>query len=116
MTALKNKYGNKSHPRALANQIQWLPEVRHFLKDVPVVVVGLKKDLRDGASNEPNTQEASFVSTKMGEKMAKHIGAAHFTECSSLTGDGVKELFDSAAGLAVAYSKQEAKKERCRFL
>lgn len=100
----------------MANQIQWLSEVRHFLKDVPIVVVGLKKDLRDRASNEPNTQKVSYVTRKMGEKMAKRIGAAHFTECSSLTGDGVKELFDSAAGLAVAYSKQEAKRERCRFL
>lgn len=100
----------------MTDRIQGLSEVRHFLKDVPIVLVGLKKDLRDGASNEPKPQETSFVSRKMGEKLAKRIGAAHFAECSSLTGDGVRELFDSAAGLAVAYSKQEAKKQHCRFL
>lgn len=35
---------------------QWYPELTHFLESVPKIVVGLKTDLRDSASEEDTDQ------------------------------------------------------------
>ncbi len=56
---------------------KWVPEVKHFCPNVPIVLVGNKKDLRnddytirDLARNKQNP-----VSYSEGEQMASRIGA-----------------------------------------
>lgn len=39
---------------------KWHPELAHFLEDVPKIVVGLKTDLRDGASEEDKDRFVSY--------------------------------------------------------
>ena len=78
---------------------KWHTELKWYCPKVPVVLVGLKKDLRVEASRYSdieNANEANFVSSEEGKKMAEQIGAADFLECSSLKREGVNEVFDSA--------------------
>ena len=81
---------------------RWLPEVIHFCPDIPVILVGNKKDLR----NDPNTVEELAkmkkepVKLEDGKNMAEKIGAFAYYECSAKSKEGVKEVFDDAARIA----------------
>lgn len=81
---------------------KWHEELKWYCPKVPVILVGLKKDLRSEAissvrnSDIENGNELDFVSFEEGKKTAETIGAADFLECSSLKRDGVNEVFESA--------------------
>merc|ERR1711937_105948 len=64
---------------------KWVPEVKHFCPNVPIVLVGNKKDLR----NNPNTikelgkSKQTPVKQEEGKMMSERIGALHYIECSA---------------------------------
>lgn len=82
---------------------KWAPEVRHHCQDTPILLVGLKSDLRDdqdtlralhGAGQAP-------VRRDQAEKVAARIGAIMYLECSALTRRGLKHVFEEAARAAL---------------
>ena len=83
---------------------RWIKEVRLEEKGrraparapAPVVLVGTKLDLRL-AGGRPG---ADVVTTEMGEKMARKLGAAAYVECSALTQDNLKKVFDVSVDAA----------------
>ena len=56
---------------------KWVPEVKHFCPNVPIVLVGNKKDLRTDSYTikELSRTKQSPVSYNDGESMAQRIGA-----------------------------------------
>lgn len=68
-----------------------------------MILVGLKKDLRDDANviAEMRRKNLNFVSQRQAETMASQIGARRYLECSSLTGDGVDDVFEHATRAAL---------------
>jgi len=76
---------------------KWVPEVRHFCPKVPIVLVGNKKDLRNG--------KGDCIKEAEGKQMAQRIEAQGYVECSALTGDGVREVFEKATLLALKKTK-----------
>merc|ERR1712018_974687 len=87
---------------------KWTPEVRHFCPNVPIILVGNKKDLR----NDPNTikelakMKQEPVKPEDGRTMAEKINAFAYLECSAKSKEGVREVFETAtrAALQVRYS------------
>ena len=83
---------------------RWIKEVRLEEKGrraparapAPVVLVGTKLDLRL-AGGRPG---ADVVTTEMGEKMARKLGAAAYVECSALTQDNLKKVFEVSVDAA----------------
>merc|ERR1712088_1028266 len=63
---------------------KWVPEVKHFCPNVPIVLVGNKKDLRgdDYTIRELSRSKQQPVSFSDGEQMASRIGARAYLECS----------------------------------
>jgi len=61
--------------------------VRHFCPNVPIILVGNKKDLR----NDPQTirdlarNKQEPVKTEQGKQIAENIGAFAYLECSAKT-------------------------------
>jgi Ras family protein A len=96
-------------------EVAWITEVKLHLPKVPVVLVGLKTDLR----TDPETLKRlskikqSVVSRDDGLKVAKKIGAYAYVECSALTYEGVEEVFETAARAAL---KMKKKKMSCILL
>nr|KAG5708473.1 hypothetical protein BaRGS_026200 [Batillaria attramentaria] len=99
---------------------EWAPEVRHFCPDVPIMVVGTKKDLRDDqtALAELEVKGQKPVSEEEGRAMAERIGAVAYVECSAKTKDGVREVFETAAKEVLQRRAQKNKKKsrKCRVL
>lgn len=129
---------------------KWLPELKQFMeehneKKVPILLVGLKSDLRGDQDImlQLAKQGASIMTVEDGERLAKesgkqnHLfvestvallqqcahsfsafamlfstGCATYVECSSKTGDGVKEVFDLTIRAALADIKARAKAEQ----
>ncbi len=73
-------------------------EAQERCPEVPIIVVGLKKDLRDDpiAIEEMRKKSLRFVTPADGEHVAKDIGARKYLECSSLSGEGVDDVFEAA--------------------
>ena len=44
--------------------MQWAPEVRHYVPDIPHVLVGLKSDLRDAGEKDSHTGKVNPVTTE----------------------------------------------------
>lgn len=69
-------------------KLQWLPELRNFSPATPLVLVGLKKDLRDNRDALVILEhlDREPVSSGKGREMAKKIKAFKYIECSAVTG------------------------------
>ncbi|CAG7720206.1 unnamed protein product [Allacma fusca] len=109
-----------SDPLTLTNIAEkWCPEVSHFCDSTPLILVGLKKDLR----NDPlvmerlRVQNKSPVQTEEGMAMASRINALCYLECSAKTREGIHAIFNQAAQSAFKYgSKKKRRKLRCSIL
>ncbi|XP_076039887.1 ras-like GTP-binding protein Rho1 isoform X2 [Oratosquilla oratoria] len=95
---------------------KWTPEVKHFCPNVPIILVGNKKDLR----NDPNTMKElqkmkqEPVKPEEGRTMAEKINAFAYLECSAKTKEGVREVFETATKAALAVKQK--KKPKCTLL
>jgi Rho family, other len=91
-------------PDSLENvKAKWAEEARERCSGIPIILVALKKDLREDplAQEEMRKRSQRFVSTKEGNDMKEMIGARKYLECSSLTGDGVDDVFEAATRAAM---------------
>ncbi|RZC40142.1 Ras and/or Miro domain containing protein [Asbolus verrucosus] len=80
---------------------KWIPEVRHFCPNVPVVLVGTKNDLRSDSSAFEKLDRLSPVLTEVAEAMAKKMKAVAYIKCSSKTRCGINSVFVTAARAAL---------------
>ncbi|KAI8924974.1 P-loop containing nucleoside triphosphate hydrolase protein [Entophlyctis helioformis] len=105
-----------SNPDSFDNiREKWDPETKHFLPNVPRILVGCKADLRDNPDivNELRQKGSKPVTAEQGVQMMHAIGASKYFECSAKTGQGISEIFVAAAKLAL---KQRTKISKCRLV
>ncbi|NWW30141.1 RHOA protein, partial [Panurus biarmicus] len=114
---------------------KWTPEVKHFCPNVPIILVGNKKDLRNDEHTRRELAKmkqagqrgfglfspAAFVlfqepvKPEEGRDMANRIGAFGYMECSAKTKDGVREVFEMATRAALQ-ARRGKKKSGCLLL
>ncbi|KAM9342453.1 rho-related GTP-binding protein RhoA-C-like [Pholidichthys leucotaenia] len=97
---------------------KWAPEVKHFCPNVPIILVGKKKDLcnDDHTRQELAKMKQEPVKYEDGKEMASHINAYNYQECSAKTKDGVREVFEKATEAALQAKKQNFHKLCCHPL
>jgi len=103
-------------PDSLENvRHKWVEEARERCPDVPVILVGLKKDLREDplAREEMRKRSLKFITSKEGAEMAQQCGARKYLECSSLTGEGVDDVFEAATRAALLATNDGSNKGGC---
>lgn len=98
-------------------KLKWYPEVSEHCPNVPILLVGTKKDLRDDPEVLKKLKEKnlSVVSQQQGVALARQIQASKYMECSALSQDGVKEVFTEAV-LAFLNPKSQGRKKLCVLL
>ncbi|KAF5921632.1 hypothetical protein HPG69_012802 [Diceros bicornis minor] len=115
---------------------KWTPEVKHFCPNVPIILVGNKKDLRNDEHTRRelakmkqawsgaglclpvaflNLGSKEPVKPEEGRDMANRIGAFGYMECSAKTKDGVREVFEMATRAALQ-ARRGKKKSGCLVL
>ncbi|CAK6955484.1 hypothetical protein F7725_017045%2C partial [Scomber scombrus] len=96
---------------------KWTPEVKHFCPNVPIILVGNKKDLRNDehTRRELAKMKQEPVKPEDGRDMANRIGAFGYMECSAKTKDGVREVFEMATRAALQ-ARRGKKSSKCVLL
>lgn len=106
----------------------WLPELQKYAPKVPYILVGTKKDIRENyvyqfellKKGESEDLLETIVTTQRGSEAAQSIGAHGFVECSALYREGTREVFETAAKVALRKSRRkrkfESKAEPCVIL
>mmetsp|Transcript_6816 Transcript_6816/g.21938 ORF Transcript_6816/g.21938 Transcript_6816/m.21938 type:complete len:194 (+) Transcript_6816:150-731(+) len=109
-----------TNPTSFENiRTKWYPEINHHAPGVPFILVGTKLDLR----NDPDTiarlqqKRRQPVNYEEGEALARELGAYKYIECSALTQQGLKGVFDDAIRCVLDMQKKpKKKKSKCTIL
>ncbi|XP_004139348.1 rac-like GTP-binding protein ARAC7 isoform X2 [Cucumis sativus] len=75
---------------------KWMPELRRFAPNVPIILVGTKLDLREDRRYANEQMHYDVITSAQGEELRKQIGASAYIECSAKTQQNVKAVFDTA--------------------
>ncbi|KAF7336127.1 Cell division control protein 42 [Mycena venus] len=75
---------------------KWVSEVSHHCPGVPFLIVETQIDLREDVqvTERLSRQGQRPVTTEQGERLVRELGATGYVECSALTRQGVKNVFD----------------------
>jgi small GTP-binding protein len=95
---------------------KWLPELNQHAPGVPLILVGTKSDMRGDSSvaEELATRGQAMVTEEQALQMVKTIGAIRYIECSALTQENLKDVFDAA--IKAAHVNHPGKKKNCVLL
>ncbi|KAH8816247.1 P-loop containing nucleoside triphosphate hydrolase protein [Xylogone sp. PMI_703] len=103
-------------PNSLENVMdKWYPEVLHFCPYTPLVLVGLKSDLRTKRTciDLLKTQGLTPVTREQGMAVAQKMGA-RYMECSSKEMTGVDDIFTEAIDIVVRTDKSNQKQQEAQ--
>ncbi|KAJ5312095.1 hypothetical protein PENANT_c011G02454 [Penicillium antarcticum] len=95
-------------PASLENVVdKWYPEVLHFCPTTPIILVGLKSDLRTKRTciELLKTQGLTPITPEQGQNVAQRMGAT-YAECSSKEMRGVDEVFSKAVDSVISIEEQ----------
>ncbi|GAB1206365.1 P-loop containing nucleoside triphosphate hydrolase protein [Aspergillus pseudonomiae] len=95
-------------PASLENVMdKWYPEVLHFCPTTPIILVGLKSDLRNKRTciELLKTQGLTPVTPEQGQAVARRMNASYI-ECSSKEMRGVDGVFETAVDTVVSAEEQ----------
>ena len=93
---------------------KWHPELVHHCPKVPVLLIGTKLDLRENQENiaELRKENQSPITQETGSRLAAEIRAAKYLECSALTREGLKNVFDEAVRVVL---QRQSNTQRPKF-
>ena len=103
-------------PKSLSKVSEkWAPEVRHFCPDVPIILVGTKKDLRndENVKRELSKMKQEPVKSEEGSLICERINAYAYLECSAKTTEGVRDVFTTATRAALMTNERRNKRKCC---
>jgi Ras-related C3 botulinum toxin substrate 1 len=82
---------------------KWYPEIKHHCPSVPFILVGTKSDLREDSAmiSQLSAKGLRMIEKESALNMAKELGASEFHECSALTQEGLKSVFDRAIHVGI---------------
>ena len=93
---------------------KWIPELNKHRPNTPIVLVGTKTDLREELAERSKENTCGEPLTyARGEELAERIKAVRYIECSALTQQGVKHVFQEAARVASLTQKHAGSKNSC---
>lgn len=82
---------------------KWWPEIQTHAAGVPIVLVGTKSDLRHDQEmvKQLAAKNMRMITPEEIAQRAREIGAIAHVECSALTQEGLKTVFDDAIRAAL---------------
>lgn len=105
------------YPSSLVNvQKLWIHEIQRYCPKTPFILVGTKIDLRNNKDEIEKLlkKKEKPITYEEGSRVARQIKAIKYVECSALTQEGVKNVFDEA--ILSVLNKPKKKKSSCILL
>ncbi|XP_010744408.3 rho-related GTP-binding protein RhoF [Larimichthys crocea] len=101
--------------------IKWFPEVRHFCRDVPVILIGCKTDLRKDKECARKLKAVNLapITYTQGEETRQQMKAELYLECSAKYQENVDDIFKEATKTTLAFIKKQKnykRKKKCVIL
>lgn len=84
---------------------KWMLEVGYHAPGVPIILVGTKADRR--------SDKIALISSQQGATLAQEMGAKSYHECSALTQEGLKAVFDAAIERGLEYKARGTETKTC---
>jgi GTPase SAR1 family protein len=96
---------------------KWIRELKHYMPNTPVILVGTKSDLRNNSEilEELKNKGEKPIDQSEAQSLAKKIKAHKYMECSALVRSGVKDVFDQAI-ISALFPKKKKKRKVCSIL
>lgn len=97
---------------------KWWPELQHCAPGVPIILVGTKGDLRNDEAtvSQLASKGLRLISEEEAHQRMKEIGAVKYLECSALTQEGLKTVFDEAIRAGIQGKKKPTKSDGLSYL
>merc|ERR1711874_432230 len=105
------------NPASFENvRAKWYPEVRHHCPNVPIILVGTKLDTREDRETIEKFERKMLapITYPQGLAMCKDITAVKYIECSTLSGMGVKNVFEEAMQTVMRPRPCKKPSRRCK--
>ncbi|NWX14118.1 RHOF protein, partial [Aegotheles bennettii] len=95
---------------------KWYPEVNHFCKGIPVLLVGCKTDLRRNPEVLQRLREARLepISRQQAKAMARQVHATSYLECSARYQENIRDIFAQACSVALSVARRGQHRRRPR--
>uniref|UniRef100_A0A8D2C0X8 Ras homolog family member F, filopodia associated n=1 Tax=Sus scrofa TaxID=9823 RepID=A0A8D2C0X8_PIG len=106
-----------SNPDAQPLLLQWFPEVTHFCRGTPTVLIGCKTDLRKDKEQLRKLRAAQLepITYMQGQSACEQIRAALYLECSAKFRENVEDVFREAAKVALGALKKAQRQKKLRL-
>jgi len=88
---------------------KWFPEINHHCPGAKCILVGTKIDLREDKATVESMRGEKLPTTEAGKKLAQELGAECYLECSALTQNGLKKVFEEAIRTVIGRSDPSGK-------
>lgn len=93
--------------------MKWYPELKDIVGDVPKIFVGNKIDQRQEYASQAKSSKDAPISRQDATKVIEEQLNCKYVECSALTQEGLKNVFDEAMKTVLAKKiKPMARKEK----
>uniref|UniRef100_A0A8C3EYW5 Ras homolog family member D n=1 Tax=Chrysemys picta bellii TaxID=8478 RepID=A0A8C3EYW5_CHRPI len=93
---------------------RWYPEVNHFCKGVPIVLVGCKTDLRKDKVllRRLHKDQLEPITYHKAEAMAREVHAVTYLECSAKYQENITDIFTEASSAALSAMQKSQRKRK----
>jgi len=97
---------------------KWIPELDQYSPHTPKILVGTKGDLREDLETiaKFSKKGITMVTKEEAEKVQKEVGANLHIECSALTQQGLRSIFQEAIREATRPKLRKKKRLDCTLL
>eukprot|EP01097_Dermamoeba_algensis_P008634 TRINITY_DN581_c0_g4_i1.p1 TRINITY_DN581_c0_g4~~TRINITY_DN581_c0_g4_i1.p1 ORF type:complete len:227 (-),score=56.68 TRINITY_DN581_c0_g4_i1:155-835(-) len=75
---------------------KWYDEVHHHCSEAKILLVGTKTDLREDKATLEKLNGAELPTPEQAQKLAERLSMRGYFECSALTQEGLKRVFEEA--------------------
>ncbi|CAM4660162.1 unnamed protein product [Lepidochelys olivacea] len=101
--------------------IKWYPEISHFCRGVPLILIGCKTDLRKDKEHlrKLMSSEQEPITYTQGEATCQQMKAQAYLECSAKCRENIEDVFKEATNIALnamKKAKRRKKRKRCSIL
>lgn len=98
---------------------KWFPEIQHHAPGIPAILVGLKMDMRNDPAviRELQQSHQAPITKEEGENLCAELKGFKYLECSALTQEGLKQVFDEAIRcVLINQAKPKGERKKCLIL